>query len=167
MSLKLNALLIGITLLGSFGAQAEERLISDGYARDVRGGQVIDVLRELRIGGGRTMVNSVFVIASTEKGRGTLEVISNGRLLLSKQIGVVFESVQVPIHAFVGREIRDIQVRFKGNFNLAMLAAAIDDHIDGPGGTFPGGGHGGGNGGGHGGGNGGGHGGGYPPMPRR
>ncbi|OFZ01208.1 MAG: hypothetical protein A2070_14585 [Bdellovibrionales bacterium GWC1_52_8] len=159
----ITAFLISLSLLGSLSAQADERFISDNFARNLRGGQAIDVMRDLRIGGGRMRINSVFVVASTERGRGTLELVANGRTVFSKQIGVFFESVQIPVNSFVGRELRSLQVVFRGDFNLAMLGASTEDDFGGPGGGYPGGG---GNGGGHGGPGGGHPGGGFPP-PRR
>ncbi|OFZ21751.1 MAG: hypothetical protein A2X94_15805 [Bdellovibrionales bacterium GWB1_55_8] len=139
---KVNGLAMGMAAFLAMGlaansVKAEERLLSSNFSREFRGEQVIDLGYELRFSGMRGLLNSVIVIASSDAGRGHVELVIDGRTIDRRILGRTLESIQFNVGRELYPQIRDVRLHFKGNVNLAFFAAALDDGFGNGGGHRP------------------------------
>lgn len=126
----LAMLLLGLPFANS--ASAEEQLIADQQVRFWRGDQQIDLANYL-LNAGRNSgrINSVVVMASTERGAGTLEVIADGQILSSQQVGTRLESIQVRVDRSLNFNLRSLVLHTKGNFTIALVGITLENGFGG------------------------------------
>ncbi len=125
--LKLSTLGIAVLMGTSTLAQAAEQLISNNYQRNLKGDQEISLSQELRLDQRSGMVNSVIVVASTALGKGQLQVVLNGQVFSSQQVGQSLQAIQIPVHRELRRDIQDLRIHTMGNFTIAMTGVTLDD----------------------------------------
>ncbi len=128
MGSSLSKLALGLLALvaASSSALAEEQLYASHFQRQYMGGARIPLMEELRVPrrGGR--VTSVFVIASSERGRGQVQISLDGFPIADQIVGTDFVAVQ----AIVNRDVRmvgSIELMLRGNITVAMMAVGFED----------------------------------------
>ncbi len=121
-------------------AMADEELIANNQKQKLVGMQAINVMDQLNLWRMRGMkVNSLIVVASTERGMGQLEVVAEGQAVAQRRVGTQLESIQVPLNLDGRREMRGLEIRTRGNFTIAMVGVTVEERgFGGPGDGRPG-----------------------------
>lgn len=120
--------IISIQTFAQMNATAEQYLSQNRTIQLNGQNQFVSVLQTLQVPY-RSRLNTLFILASTAGGHGTIDIQMNGRSILQRKIGTMFESIQIPINAELGTTLRSLDIITNGSFKIAHLAVSLQKEM--------------------------------------